>query len=176
MDETTLHKKLWLRLKRKDLGDEECSEVVCIDLKDSQSGHDIKEAILRSCNLYNLQNIVLKLRNHRGSIIPITWNVSANSSARPYVLEVVKIHQNIKAQPRSVKIRSYNDTVKEKLTDITQRIEKLEGEAPALKEKRSDKIDNDMKKVEQMLVFLEKRMQDAENVSWKGMFKKNPLW
>lgn len=34
----------------------------------------------------------------------------------------------------------------------------------------------EMQEVEQMLEFVAKRLNDAENVNWKGMFKKNPLW
>ncbi|XP_053397617.1 uncharacterized protein LOC128556448 [Mercenaria mercenaria] len=169
-------KKIWIRSKRIDKGDVSGGEVYCIDINENQSGQQIKETILQTCDLCNHNNIVLKLRNHRGSLIPITWNLSANPSTRPYILEVVRIHQNIKAQPRSVKIKSYNETTKEKLTDITRRIEKLEAAAPELKQRRNDKINKEMKEVEQMLEFLAKRMEDAENVSWKGMFKKNPLW
>ncbi|XP_060574696.1 uncharacterized protein LOC132732316 [Ruditapes philippinarum] len=169
-------KKIWLRLKRLDTGDDGNGMVHCIDISEDQSGKQIKETILQSCDLCNIKNIVLKLRNQRGSLIPITWNVSANSSSRPYVLEVVKVHQNIQAQPRSIKIKNYNETTREKLTEITKRIEKLEAAAPDLKQRRNDKINREMKEVEQMLEFLGKRLKDAENVNWKGMFKKNPLW
>ncbi|XP_052808500.1 uncharacterized protein LOC128237208 [Mya arenaria] len=169
-------KKIWIRLKRKDIGEENCSGVFCVEISFGQSSQEIKEEISSTCSLCDLKNVVYKLRNHRGSLVPLTWNLAANSSSRPYLLEIVRVHQNIKPKPRSITIKSVNDTVKEKLTDIMSRIEKLENASPALKEKRNDKIDMEMKKVEQTLEFLDRRMHDAENVSWKGMFKKNPLW
>ncbi|WAR06936.1 hypothetical protein MAR_016894 [Mya arenaria] len=148
-------KKIWIRLKRKDIGEENCSGVFCVEISFGQSSQEIKEEISSTCSLCDLKNVVYKLRNHRGSLVPLTWNLAANSSSRPYLLEIVRVHQNIKPKPRSITIKSVNDTVKEKLTDIMSR---------------------EMKKVEQTLEFLDRRMHDAENVSWKGMFKKNPLW
>ncbi|KAL4232846.1 hypothetical protein ACF0H5_007533 [Mactra antiquata] len=169
-------KKIWIAVKRTDLGEDDTSSLHCIDILENQSGQQIKHSILKSCNLCHNDPIVVKLRNHRGSLMPITWNIPANNLSKPYILEVVQVHQNVKARPRSVKIKNFNEATKEKISDIIKRIEKLEGAAPELKDKRNDRINKEMKEVEQMLEFLAKRMQDAETVKWKGMFKKNPLW
>ncbi|KAK3603328.1 hypothetical protein CHS0354_025935 [Potamilus streckersoni] len=169
--------KIWIESKRLNFGDETSaiSSVECIEVRPESQRKDVLNQIKEEFDI-NVDDKVLKLRNHRGSLIPINGNVPVNSKSMPYILEITSRHQNVIPKPKSVKLLSYDETVKKKIQDIIDRIDRLEVAALQLTARRNNRIEKEMKELDGMLEFLNKRLTEANGTKWKGMFKKNPLW
>lgn len=119
---------------------------------------------------------VLKLRNARGSLIPLSRRTPENTVTSPYTLEVCERHSSVKPIPRRVDVASYNETYQRKLETFTKRISKLEDTVPKLSLLRDAKLSADMKDLEVRLQFLHSKLKEADSRQWKGMFTKHPLW
>ncbi|XP_033740196.1 uncharacterized protein LOC117327364 isoform X1 [Pecten maximus] len=169
-------RKIWVELKRLDLEDSpEYKVTQSIQIREDYGSDEIRSIIKETFQLHD-DDMVLKLRNHRGSLMPISCNIASNSKSVPYSLEVVHKYQNVKPKARSVKRDRYNETMKRKITEILARIEKLENATPELRERQNKIITTEMEELEKKLGFLTKRFHEADNTTWKGMFKKNPFW
>lgn len=119
---------------------------------------------------------VLKLRNGRGSFIPLSRRTPENTVTSPYTLEVCKRHSSVKPTPRQVGLPTYNETYKRKLLLFGKRISKLEDTVPKLSRLRDAKLSAEMKHLEERLSFLNSKLKEADSRQWKGMFTKHPLW
>uniref|UniRef100_K1QTF9 Uncharacterized protein n=1 Tax=Magallana gigas TaxID=29159 RepID=K1QTF9_MAGGI len=122
-----------------ELSDEDDHRVIqSIHLRDKDHSDEVKG---RLCEAFQIdeEGVVFKLRNHRG----------------PYILEVVKFHQNVTPKAKSVKISNQTQTMKKRIEDILRR---------------------EIRELENKLVFLQRRLNEAEISQWRGMFRKNPLW
>ncbi|XP_056015428.1 uncharacterized protein LOC125677117 [Ostrea edulis] len=178
-------RKIWVQLKRLD-------EIHHIDQDEAWNGSNDKvirslclgeqvgfnEVKDRLCEAFQIheKGVVFKLRNHRGSLIPIKGNIPINSKSVPYILEVVKVHQNVTPKAKSVKILNQTETMKKRFEDIMRRVENIESVVPDLDIRRKERVELEIKELENKLVFLQKRLNEAEISKWRGMFKKNPLW
>ncbi|XP_020617524.1 uncharacterized protein LOC110055475, partial [Orbicella faveolata] len=119
---------------------------------------------------------VLKLRNARGSLIPLSRRTPENTVTSPYILEVCERHSSVKPIPRRVDVACYNETYQRKLEMFTKRISKLEDTVPKLSLLRDAKLSAEMKDLEVRLQFLHSKLKEADSRQWKGMFTKHPLW
>lgn len=119
---------------------------------------------------------VLKLRNGRGSLIPLSRRTPENTVTSPYILEVCRRYSSVKPSPRRIDVPSYNETYQRKLTIFTKRISRLEETLPQLSLLRDAKLSAEVKTLEQRLMFLNSKLQEADSRQWKGMFTKHPLW
>ncbi|XP_013389911.1 uncharacterized protein LOC106158461 [Lingula anatina] len=172
-------KKVWIQLRRFDLEDEEHSQKIdklnSVYLADDMDSDFVKIVIREAFGLFDT-GVVMKLRNHRGSLIPINSALQPNSKSVPYVLEIFRVYQNIKPLPRSIRMPGAHESVRKSLNSILQRIENVENATPELKQKRDAKLAAELEDLDRKLVFLNKRLDEASGVSWKGMFKKHPMW
>nr|XP_022288173.1 uncharacterized protein LOC111100510 isoform X2 [Crassostrea virginica] len=181
VNENLSKRKIWVQLKRLDQTEkdaewreeEEQKFVRSINLRDQDEANEVKR---RLCEAFQIleEGVVFKLRNHRGSLIPIKKNIPVNSN--PYILEVVRVHQNVTPKAKSVKISNQTETMKKRIEDILKRVENIESVTPGLDLRRTERVDTEIKELENKLVFLQKRLNEAEVTQWKGMFRKNPLW
>ncbi|XP_031573808.1 uncharacterized protein LOC116307674 [Actinia tenebrosa] len=119
---------------------------------------------------------VLKLRNGRSSLVPISRSLSPNTVTSPFILEVCETHKTVKPGLKQIVIPSHSEICQKKKETLSKRIERLEKIIPDLPLLRKAKLANEMKDVEARLSFLNERMKEAETQQWKGMFKKHPLW
>ncbi|XP_050392986.2 uncharacterized protein LOC126811423 [Patella vulgata] len=172
-------KAIWFeihRLYQTDAGNSpKKTEVKNIEVNEDDIGEEIRQKIRSDLGLDD-QGLIIKVRNERGSLIPINKRLESNSQENPYKLEIVRRHQNIAPLSRSVKLESYNETMKLKLVDIITRIEKLESSCPQLQSKRDEKVHAELEDIDRKLNFLNKRIAEADDANWTGMFRKNPLW
>ncbi|XP_071956626.1 uncharacterized protein [Antedon mediterranea] len=178
-------RRCWVIVNRQDLKDDtehnEVTEVnkdknpVAVLFSIMDSCTEVQNAFRKACNVDN-QHLIIKLRNKRGSLIPINGFVTPNTKHMPYEVQVVRRYQHVKPKPRSVKLPDYNEALKERMENMVKRIEALESCAPELRNKRQDKIDKEVNELNEKMKFLNKRMSEAEQVQWKGMFKRHPLW
>nr|XP_011416285.2 uncharacterized protein LOC105320166 [Crassostrea gigas] len=176
-------RKIWVQLKRLDLdeqgmelSDEDDHRVIqSIHLRDKDHSDEVKG---RLCEAFQIdeEGVVFKLRNHRGSLIPIKRNIPVNSKSVPYILEVVKFHQNVTPKAKSVKISNQTQTMKKRIEDILRRVENIESVTPGLDIRRNERVGTEIRELENKLVFLQRRLNEAEISQWRGMFRKNPLW
>ncbi|XP_033636037.1 uncharacterized protein LOC117297022 [Asterias rubens] len=170
--------KIWVVVNRIDLGGTPSFErqaASSIQLTQNASSGEVQHAVRKALELQG-ENLVLKLRNSRGSLIPVNSHIVPNSKFMPYTLEVVQRYQNVKPMPRSVKLNGFSDVTRVRLQKIIKRIEQLEENVPELRNRREDKITKEMDYLNEKMRFLNKRMQEAESLKWKGMFKRHPLW
>ncbi|ESO89097.1 hypothetical protein LOTGIDRAFT_154176 [Lottia gigantea] len=161
-------KTIWIKIHRLYLTENGPggSEINKIEINEDESSNDIRNKIISTFVLDN--SLILKVRNERNSMVPINKRLQANSHQSPYILEVVKRHQSVNPLSRSVKLDSYNETMKLKLIDIITRMEKLESACPTLKSKREDKIHTELKDIDRKLNFLNKRLSEADDASCSG--------
>ncbi|XP_061084879.1 phenazine biosynthesis-like domain-containing protein [Conger conger] len=136
---------------------------------------NVRQIICSSFGL-NGAHVILKIRNSRGSLIPLNSSIPANSKHAPYVLEVVKIFQHVVPRPCINATTVICKNIKTRLQSIVRRIEKLEELVPQSKLIHHEKLNQEIKLLSQKLVFLNKRMQMADSQCWGGMFVRPPLW
>merc|ERR1712226_509363 len=98
-------KRLWLCVKRFDLleheNDSPREDTREVTIKSYTHPDRVQSALREALGLQD-DRLILKMRNNRGSLVPINANLLPNSKSVPYTLEVVKIHQFIQPKPRSV--------------------------------------------------------------------------
>ncbi|XP_070779055.1 uncharacterized protein [Enoplosus armatus] len=88
----------------------------------------------------NSSDVILKIRNHRGCLIPLNSSIPANSKHMPYVLEVAKIFQHVRPKPRTIPMTVINKSMKTRLQTIDRRIQRLEDLLPQIKLRRNEKL------------------------------------
>ncbi|XP_068703373.1 uncharacterized protein [Montipora capricornis] len=118
---------------------------------------------------------ILKLRNGRGSLIPLSRRTPENTVTSPYILEVCERHSSVNPTPRKV-FPSYNEAYQRKLKLFSKRISKLEDTMPKLSNLRDARVSAAVKDLEERLRFLNSKLEEADSRQWKGMFTKHPLW
>ncbi|XP_050933339.1 uncharacterized protein si:zfos-1056e6.1 isoform X2 [Lates calcarifer] len=145
----------------------------------------------------NSSDVIFKIRNHRGCLIPLNNSIPANSKHMPYVLEVAKIFQHVHPKPRIIPMTVINKSMKTRLQTIDRRfvwttkltcqnmnldssvllqIQRLEDLLPQIKLRRNEKLGQEIECLNQKLRFLQRRMQVADSHSWKGVLTRAPLW
>ncbi|CAL1538366.1 unnamed protein product [Lymnaea stagnalis] len=166
-----------LAVKRLDLNELEPSSVISISVREEDKVADVSQ-IIRSKLQINSSDLILRLRNSRGSIIPLNGKIiiHPNLNSRPFTLEVVKHFQSVEPKPNSLELTQYAESLKNKLLDIQERITNVEASMGNMQEKRKEKVQQEVVKLENTITFLKKRIEEAESIEWRGMFVKNPLW
>ncbi|KAK2158750.1 hypothetical protein LSH36_164g01065 [Paralvinella palmiformis] len=171
--------RIWILVKRLDLSENDTEDkkqpnVTDVYFDTSYTTEEMAKTIRKTVNLDD--GLVLKLRNHRGSLIPINSQIASNAKSVPYTLEVVKHNQHIKPRQRSLKCCRQVDALLVAYNNIKSRTDHIEAAIPNLMNMRREIIINDVREMEKTLTFLEKRLKTAEDTSWQGMFKKCPFW
>ncbi|XP_077103154.1 uncharacterized protein LOC143754503 [Siphateles boraxobius] len=164
---------IWIALKRLDLNDNRVTALREVHIPSGAKVTTIKQTLGHSFRLDTSQ-LTLKMRNNRGSLIPLNCCMPPNSKEMPYVLEVAKNYQHVNPRPRSIPI--FIKTLKSRLQNIVKQIERLEELLPQIKLRHHEKMTKDIELLNQQLVFLHKRMQMSECYCWEGMLRKAPLW
>ncbi|KAI1894615.1 hypothetical protein AGOR_G00117590 [Albula goreensis] len=174
-DNTPGVNKAWIALKRLDLYDDRITALREVPIQKGVESAVVRQNISSYFGL-NPEYVTLKIRNNRGSLIPINSGIPVNSKHTPYVLEVVKIFQHVVPRPRINATTAINKSMKTRLYSILRRIERLEELVPQIKLRHHEKMNQEIKQLNQKLVFLNKRMQMADSYCWRGMFIRPPLW
>ncbi|XP_057714801.1 uncharacterized protein si:zfos-1056e6.1 isoform X2 [Corythoichthys intestinalis] len=153
-DASTLVTKIWVALRRLDKNDD---RVVALREVSIPQGADMSSIVQIIATTFGLtsSDVIFKIRNQRGCLIPLNSSLSANSKHMPYLLEVAKIFQHVHPNPKSIPMTVINKSIKTRLHAIDKR------EIACLNQK---------------LMFLHKRMQVADSLTWKGMLIRPPLW
>ncbi|TRY64471.1 hypothetical protein DNTS_017154 [Danionella cerebrum] len=171
----TLHTKVWIAIKRLDLSDNRVTALREIHIPSGANVANIEQILAHSFR-FDASQKTLKVRNNRGSLIPLNSSMPPNSKQMPYLLEVAKNYQHVNPRPRSIPLTVLNNTMKLRLQSILKRIERLEELSPQIKLQRQEKMTKDIELLNQKLTFLHRRMQTAESYSWEGMLRRAPLW
>ncbi|EDO40774.1 predicted protein [Nematostella vectensis] len=173
----TEHSKLWLLVRQGDVVSDICEVEICTEPQSETNDRQIlMEEICNQLSLQYNKGKVYKLRNPRGSLIPISRKMPPNTVTSPFILEICDQHTSIKPGKKQVQISGYSETYQKKVDNLTKKVERLEAIMPELPCLRQEKLTDEMKGVEARLHFMNSRMEEAENREWKGMFKKHPLW
>ncbi|XP_041649284.1 uncharacterized protein si:zfos-1056e6.1 [Cheilinus undulatus] len=167
--------KVWIALRRLDKNDDRVIALREVSIPPSAEASVIIEIITTTFCL-DCSDVILKIRNHHGFLIPLNNLIPANSKHIPYVLEVAKIFQHVRPKPRTIPMTVLNRSMKTRLQTIDRRIQRLEELLPQIKLRHHEKLTEEIECLSQKLRFLHKRMQVAESRSWKGMLTRAPLW
>jgi len=135
----------------------------------------IKATLLELFNI-SQENQVVKMRNHRGCLIPISNNLPANAPKKAYVLEVCRLYNAVTPRPRTVSLPTYQQLLRRRLHNIDERLLKLEQTVPRLPTMRKEALLKDIKDLSMKMEFLNQKIQVVDDFQWKGMFERNPLW
>ncbi|XP_068587048.1 uncharacterized protein si:zfos-1056e6.1 [Cebidichthys violaceus] len=167
--------KAWIALRRLDKHDDRVVALREVSIPPAAEATMIIQIITTTFGL-NSSDVIFKLRNHRGCLIPLNSSIPANSKHMPYVLEVAKIFQHVRPKPRTITMTVINKSMNTRLQTIDKRIQRLEELLPQIKLRRNEKLSQEIECLNQKLRFLHKRMQVADSRSWKGVLTRAPLW
>jgi len=164
-------KQVFVKLKLIN-GSEELTSVV---IYEDQSSEDIRKIFMLKCDITDFR-LILKLRNKRGSVVPLSYqSFEASSREEPFTLEAVQPHATVPLTSRSVN----NDatySIEDRVRGISDRVALLEKAIVELPERRREKINDDLVQISGQVSFLLQKMDKTTSSHWKGMFQKNPLW
>ncbi|XP_067242871.1 uncharacterized protein si:zfos-1056e6.1 isoform X3 [Chanodichthys erythropterus] len=149
---------IWIALKRLDLNDDRVTALREVHIPSGAKVTTVRQILAHTFRLDTSQK-TLKMRNNRGSLIPLNCCILPNSKQMPYVLEVAKNYQHGNPRPRSIPMTVFNKTVKSRLQSIVKQIERLEELLPQIKLKHHEKM-----------------TKTAESYCWEGMLRRAPLW
>ncbi|XP_038135580.1 uncharacterized protein si:zfos-1056e6.1 isoform X2 [Cyprinodon tularosa] len=138
-------------------------------------GNIIKQIITDTFGL-NSPDVVLKMRNHRGHLIPLNGSIPANSKHTAHVLEVTRFFQHVRPKPRTIPMTVINRSMKTRLQAVERRIQRLNDLLPQIKLQHNEKLMQEIECLNQKLRFLYRKMQVADSHSWKGALIRAPLW
>ncbi|KAK3554761.1 hypothetical protein QTP70_033452 [Hemibagrus guttatus] len=169
------HVAVWFALKRLDLNDDRVIALKEVHIPRGTKMTTVRQIVAHSFRL-DIAQVIFKIRNSQGFLIPLNGCIPVNSKQMPYVLEVARYFQHVNAKPRNIAMTVINRSLKSRLQSIVRRIERLEELLPQIKQKQNEKMVKDIELLNQKLIFLHKRMQMAESYCWEGMFKRAPLW
>ncbi|XP_069378169.1 uncharacterized protein [Paralichthys olivaceus] len=167
--------KAWIALRRLDKNDDRVVALQEVSIPPAADVTMIIQIITTTFGL-NCCDIIFKIRNHRGCLIPLNSSMPSNSKHMPYVLEVAKIFQHVRPKPRTIPMTVINKSMKTRLQTIDRRIQRLEDLLPQINLRRNEKLDQEIECLDQKLRFLQRRMQVADSHSWKGVLTRAPLW
>nr|XP_057934863.1 uncharacterized protein si:zfos-1056e6.1 [Doryrhamphus excisus] len=174
-EQPTRVSKTWIALRRLDKNDDRVVALREVSIPPTADVPAIVQIIAASFGLSS-SDVIFKIRNQRGSLIPLNGSIPANSKHMPYLLEVAKIFQHVHPTPKSIPMTVINKSMKTRLHTIDKRIQRLEELLPQIKLRRSEKVTQEIECLNQKLMFLHKRMQVADSHTWKGMLTRAPLW
>ncbi|XP_040896637.1 uncharacterized protein si:zfos-1056e6.1 [Toxotes jaculatrix] len=167
--------KVWIALRRLDKHDDRVVALREVSIPPAADVPTVIQIITTTFGL-NSSDVIFKIRNHRGCLIPLSSSISANSKHMPYVLEVAKIFQHVHPKPRTIPMTVINKSMKTRLQTIDRRIQRLEDLLPQIKLRHNEKLGQEIECLNQKLRFLQRRMQVADSHSWKGFLTRAPLW
>ncbi|KAK6987031.1 hypothetical protein BgiMline_016706 [Biomphalaria glabrata] len=146
-------------------------------VKEDDKVSDVTQNLFSKLQL-NSNELILRLRNEKGSLIPLNGKIVnlANSNHRAFTLEVVRRFQSVQPKPNSLELTQYAESLKNKLMDIQERISDVEASMENMHKRRKEKISQEISKIDSTVSFLKKRLEESETIEWRGMFVKNPLW
>ncbi|KAK2854231.1 hypothetical protein Q5P01_006892 [Channa striata] len=174
-DEAPRESKTWIAVRRLDKNDDRVVALREVSIPAAADLPLITQIIATSFGINN-SDVIFKMRNHRGHVIPLNSSVPANSKHAPYVLEVAKTFQHVRPKPRTIAMTVINRTMKTRLQTIDRRIQRLEDLLPQIKLRHNEKLKQEIKCLNQKLGFLQKRMKVADSHTWKGTLSRAPLW
>ncbi|KAM8877923.1 uncharacterized protein ACB058_003576 [Synchiropus picturatus] len=175
LDKSPNVSKVWIALKHLDKDDDRVVALREVAVPPDVHFSQVAQIIVSTFAL-DSHNIVLKLRNQRGCLIPLNGSIPANSKRMPHLLEVVRIFQHVRPIPKTIPMTVINKSMKARLQSIDRRLERLEGLLPQIKVRHNEKLSQDIECLDQKLKFLHQRMQVVDSHSWKGMLTRAPLW
>ncbi|XP_061131865.1 uncharacterized protein si:zfos-1056e6.1 [Syngnathus typhle] len=167
--------KVWIALRRLDKNDDRVVALREVSIPQAPDMSSVEQIITVSFGL-DSSDVVFKIRNQRGCLIPLNSSIPSNSKHMPYLLEVAKIFQHVRPNPKSIPMNVINKSMKSRLLSVDKRIQRLEELLPQIKERRNEKLSQEIESLNQKLMFLHKRMQVADSLTWKGMLTRPPLW
>ncbi|XP_068432020.1 uncharacterized protein si:zfos-1056e6.1 isoform X1 [Clinocottus analis] len=190
LDKSPRASKPWIALRRLDKNDDRVVALREVSIPPAAEAALIFQIITTTFGL-NSSDVIFKLRNHRGCLIPLNSSIPANSKHIPYVLEVAKIFQHgkgvfyflflkaldrVRPKTKTIPMTLINKSMKTRLQTIDRRIQRLEELLPQIKLRRNEKLSQEIECLNQKLSFLHKRMQVVDSRSWQGALTRAPLW
>ncbi|XP_039979623.1 uncharacterized protein si:zfos-1056e6.1 isoform X3 [Xiphias gladius] len=121
LDKSSQVLKAWIALRRLDKNDEKVVALREVSFPPAADVAMIIQIITTTFGL-NSPDVIFKIRNHRGCLIPLNSSIPANSKHMPYVLEVAKIFQHVCPKPRTIPMTVINKSMKTRLQSIDRRI------------------------------------------------------
>ncbi|RUS72034.1 hypothetical protein EGW08_020198 [Elysia chlorotica] len=176
-DCTAVTRTVYFAIKRLDQNEDAPSLVLPVAIGADSKVPEVTQAVRDKLGI-NSSDLILRLRNYRGSLIPMNGRIAQlpNTHSRPLILEVVRHFQSVQPNPISFELTQYAEPLTRKLEDVEDRISLLEDSIGNIHLNRKDKVHQEISKLENTVNFLRKRIEEAESIEWNGMFIKNPLW
>nr|XP_040055819.1 uncharacterized protein LOC120833065 isoform X2 [Gasterosteus aculeatus aculeatus] len=121
LDQLPRVSKTWIALRRLDKNDDRVVALREVSIPPAAEVNKVIQIITTTFGL-NSSDVTFKLRNNRGCLIPLNSSIPANSKHMPLVLEVAKIYQHVRPEPRSVPMTVINKSMKTRLQTIDRRV------------------------------------------------------
>ncbi|XP_057366873.1 uncharacterized protein LOC130687712 isoform X2 [Daphnia carinata] len=165
------NKELWFQIRllsNKLREDHSISDggVVCVSIPAQTSTLQLKYQVYRQLNLVHIvddEKVVFKLRDPSGALIPLSNQLESNDSARPFILEVVDIHQHIEATDWQTPDINRTENLTSQIGSLNDRVEDLEHRMDDLSEDYADKLAEELQFLSNQTADLKKLMVDVKN-------------
>lgn len=166
----------WVTVRRYDQLDSRCNDVsqsppLAMDLQHNFSFADLKCHVRTCLGLPEDGEVVMKLRRTDGTLLPLSCLLVGSSETEPFILDVVRIHQNTPACVRSAVPPPYIETVRSKLRCLEQRVERVESLIPELRSRRQASVERVLNQLASKVYFLDKRLDELVPPEWKGQLQ-----
>ncbi|XP_032787786.2 uncharacterized protein LOC116925228 isoform X1 [Daphnia magna] len=170
------NKELWFQvrlLSHKLREDHSISDggVVCVSIPAQTSTLQLKYQVYRQLNLVHIvdeEKVVFKLRDPSGALIPLSNQLESNDSSRPFILEVVDIHQHIsfdlvEATDWQTPDIDRTENLTSQIGSLNDRVEDLEHRMDDLSEDYADKLAEELQFLSNQTADLRKLMVDNKD-------------
>ncbi|BFZ09420.1 hypothetical protein BsWGS_12459 [Bradybaena similaris] len=166
----------WFAVKRLDLNGTGTPDVVSLSFNKNENASEVTQRIRSKLEL-NDADLIFKVRNTQGHLIPLNGKVTdKSSSSSPFTLEVVRRFQSVEPEPNSLTLAQFEEALMKRLKDIQDRIGQLELAQENMTERRAERLYQEIEALQNTVDFLTRRLDEAESVHWNGMFIRYPLW
>ncbi|XP_046421501.1 uncharacterized protein [Neodiprion pinetum] len=110
---------------------------------------------------------VLKIRRHDNNLIPVSTLLNGSSKDKPFIVDVVRIHQYCLPKERSIP-PGYVEALSLKLNNLEKRMILVENELPELEALRIAAIEDAASQLGSCVNFLDRRLDELAPPHWKA--------
>ncbi|XP_012276238.1 uncharacterized protein LOC105697467 [Orussus abietinus] len=131
------------------------------------SFEDLKFRIYRCIGIEDNGSRVIKVRQYNNSLVPLFALLNGSRKDRPFVIDVVNVHQFCPVEKRTV-LPDYMDALKSKLHNLENRILLAEKTIPEVASTHSESIEEAATQLSGCVSYLDRRLDELAPFQWKA--------
>ncbi|XP_015597600.1 uncharacterized protein LOC107268890 [Cephus cinctus] len=162
---------IWILIRRYDClesdSDELQSSVHHFTLVPRLTFDDLKLSVFCWIGVEDDGSRVLKIRNYDNKLIPLSALLNGSKQEKPFIIDVVRVHQFCPAKKRSVP-PGYIEAIKSKLGDLEKRVILAENSFPVVTSSHIQALEAEAFQLANCVSFLDRRLDELAPAHWKS--------